>query len=66
MPDISKFLGAGSIVTAFLFAGVIILLSEFISEKLTKGRLHPSAIAIFFGLVFGTVIAFMKMIPSFE
>lgn len=52
MPDLGKFLGAGSIVTGFLFAGVIILVSEWISKKLTKGRLHPSAIAIFFGLVF--------------
>ena len=51
MPNLSDFLNAGSIVTAFLFTGVIILISNFISEKLTKGRLHPSAIAIFFGLV---------------
>lgn len=55
MPDLGKFLGAGSIVTGFLFAGVIILISEWISKKLTKGRLHPSAIAIFFGLVFAYV-----------
>ena len=55
MPNISNFLGAGSIVTGFLFAGVIILISEWISKKLTKGRLHPSAIAIFFGLIFAYV-----------
>ena len=55
MPDLGKFLGAGSIVTGFLFAGVIILISEWISKKLTKGRLHPSAIAIFFGLVFAYI-----------
>ena len=55
MPDIAHFLGAGSIVTAFLFAGVIILISNFISDKLTRGRLHPSAIAIFFGLVLAYV-----------
>ena len=55
MPDLGKFLGAGSLVTGFLFAGVIILVSDFISKKLTKGRLHPSAIAIFFGLVFAYV-----------
>ena len=51
MPNIAQFLGAGSIVTAFLFCGVIILISNLISDKLTKGRLHPSAIAIFLGLV---------------
>ena len=55
MPDLRTLLGTGSIVTGFLFAGVIILLSEWISKKLTKGRLHPSAIAIFFGLVFAYV-----------
>lgn len=55
MPNLGNFLGAGSIVTGFLFAGVIILVSDFISKKLTKGRLHPSAIAIFFGLIFAYV-----------
>lgn len=55
MPNIGNFLDAGGIVTAFLFAGVIILISNFISTKLTKGRLHPSAIAIFFGLVLAYV-----------
>ena len=55
MPNLSNFLGAGSIVTGFLFAGVIILVSDFISKKFTKGRLHPSAIAIFFGLIFAYV-----------
>lgn len=55
MPDLGNFLSAGSIVTGFLFSGVIILISEIISKKLTKGRLHPSAIAIFFGLVLAYV-----------
>ena len=55
MPDIRIFLGAGSIVTAFLFSGIIILISNIISDKLTRGRLHPSAIAIFFGLVLAYV-----------
>lgn len=55
MPNLGNFLGAGGIVTALLFSGVIILISEFISKKLTKGRLHPSAIAIFFGLVLAYV-----------
>jgi len=55
MPNISNFLGAGSIVTAFLFSGIIILISNLISDKLTKGRLHPSAVAIFFGLVLAYV-----------
>ena len=55
MSNLSNFLVAGGIVTAFLFSGVIILISDFISKKLTKGRLHPSAIAIFLGLVLAYV-----------
>lgn len=55
MPDFGKLLDNGGIVTGLLFSGVIILLSDLISKKLTKGRLHPSAIAIFFGLVFAYV-----------
>ena len=51
MTNLSAFLSQGGIVTGFLLAGTIILLSDFISQKLTKGRMHPSAIAIFFGLV---------------
>ena len=47
----ADFLESNGLVTGFLLAGVIILLSEFIAKKLTKGRLHPSAIAIFLGLV---------------
>ena len=55
MSSLSDFLSKGSIVTGFLFSGVIILIAEFISRKLTKGRLHPSAIAIFFGLIFAYI-----------
>ena len=55
MPDLNSFLGGGSIVTGFLFSGVIILISDIISKKLTKNRIHPSAIAIFFGLVLAYV-----------
>jgi len=55
MSSLSDFLSKGSIVTGFLFSGVIILAAEFISKKLTKGRLHPSAIAIFFGLIFAYI-----------
>ena len=55
MSSLSDFLAKGSIVTGFLFSGVIILAAEFISRKLTKGRLHPSAIAIFFGLIFAYI-----------
>ena len=39
------------IITAFLFVGIMVWFSYFLSEKLTKGRLHGSAIAIMLGLI---------------
>jgi malonate transporter MadM subunit len=39
------------LVTAFVFVGVIVWLSYLVSDKLTKGHLHGSAIAILTGLV---------------
>lgn len=38
-------------VMAFLIVGIIAMFSNFVSAKVTKGRIHASAIAIFFGLV---------------
>ena len=38
-------------VMAFLIVGIMSLFSNFISAKLTRGRIHASAIAIFIGLV---------------
>ncbi|MBG87897.1 MAG: malonate transporter subunit MadM [Verrucomicrobiales bacterium] len=40
-----------SLVTAFAVIGVTVWVSYLASEKLTRGRLHGSAIAIFLGLV---------------
>ena len=40
-----------SLLTAFAVIGVTVLLSYAISAKLTRGRIHGSAIAIFLGLV---------------
>jgi malonate transporter MadM subunit len=39
------------VVTAFLFVGILVWASYWISGRLTKGRLHGSAIAIMLGLV---------------
>lgn len=39
------------IITAFLFVGCMVWISYFLSEKLTKGKLHGSAIAIMLGLI---------------
>ena len=39
------------LVTAFLVVGIISVFSNFVSVKITRGRIHNSAIAIFIGLV---------------
>lgn len=39
-----------SLITAFAVVGVLVWLSYFLSDRLTKGRVHGSAIAILFGL----------------
>jgi malonate transporter MadM subunit len=44
-----------SLLTAFAVVGVMVLVSYFLSEKLTRGRLHGSAIAILMGLVLAVV-----------
>jgi len=43
------------LITAFLFVGVVVWLSYFVSGKLTGGRLHGSAIAILTGLLLAYV-----------
>lgn len=40
---------------AFLIVGIISLFSNFVSSKITKGRIHSSAIAIFLGLIFAYI-----------
>ena len=39
------------LVMAFLIVGIISLFANFVSSKVTKGRIHASAIAIFLGLI---------------
>ncbi len=38
-------------VMSFLIVGIIAMFSNFVSTKITKGRIHSSAIAIFLGLI---------------
>jgi len=42
-------------VMSFLIVGIISLFSSFVSSKITKGRIHASAIAIFLGLILAYV-----------
>ena len=48
--NVSQVLTGNGLITAFLFSGIIMLLANLISEKLTRGRIHSSAVAIFLGL----------------
>lgn len=49
--SIEKVLTSNSLVTAFAVVGVTVWVSYALAERLTRGRLHGSAIAIFLGLV---------------
>lgn len=44
-------LSKNALITAFLFMGFLMWLSYFLSEKLTRGQIHGSAVAITIGLV---------------
>lgn len=48
--SIRETLIGNGLIAAFLFSGIIVLLSNLIAEKVTRGRIHASAIAIFLGL----------------
>ena len=44
-----------SFVMAFLVVGIVSLFANFVSSKITKGRIHSSAIAIFIALILAYV-----------
>lgn len=48
---VSKLLISNGLVTAFAFVGATVWISYYLSAKLTRGRLHGSAIAILIGLI---------------
>ena len=48
--NISQVLTGNGLITAFLFSGIVLFFANQISEKLTRGRIHSSAVAIFLGL----------------
>ena len=51
LDSLQRVLSANSLITAFMFVGTIIWLSNLISARLTRGQVHGSAIAIALGLV---------------
>ena len=48
--NISQVLTGNGLITAFLFSGIVLFFANQISDKLTRGRIHSSAVAIFLGL----------------
>lgn len=52
MTIFEEVLVSNNLITAFVFVGITVYLAYFISDKLTQGRFHGSAIAIILGLIF--------------
>ncbi|NKB36644.1 MAG: malonate transporter subunit MadM [Gammaproteobacteria bacterium] len=52
---LEKVLTKNGIITAFLFVGIVVWFSYWLSAKLTRGRLHGSAVAIALGLILAYV-----------
>jgi len=48
---VEKLFTSNSLVMSFLIVGLLSLVADFISTKLTRGRIHSSAIAIYIGLM---------------
>jgi malonate transporter MadM subunit len=51
LESLTAVLSKNSLITAFAFVGLLVWLSYGLSDRLTKGRIHGSAIAIALGLV---------------
>ncbi|HJL95723.1 MAG TPA: malonate transporter subunit MadM [SAR86 cluster bacterium] len=49
---INSVLSKNGLITSFIFVGCIVWVSYFISDKLTDGKFHGSALAILLGLLF--------------
>ena len=52
---IAKLFTANAFVMSFLIVGIISLFANFVAAKVTKGRIHASAIAIFIALILAYV-----------
>ncbi|MDH4125953.1 MAG: malonate transporter subunit MadM [Gammaproteobacteria bacterium] len=52
---LSNVLASNALITAFVFVGLLVWVSYWFSETLTRGRVHGSAIAIAIGLVLAYV-----------
>jgi len=52
---IQEILIQNNLITAFVFVGLIVYLSYYLSDKFSNGRFHGSAIAIILGLIFAYI-----------
>jgi malonate transporter MadM subunit len=56
LPDtLADVLAKNALITAFVFVGILVWFSYWLSSKLTRGRLHGSAVAITIGLLLAWV-----------
>ena len=55
IPELESVLTKYSLITAFAIVGIIVWVSYLISNRLTRGRMHGSAIAILLGLLLAYV-----------
>lgn len=55
LETLQSVLAKNALLTAFLFVGIIVRLSYYLSARLTRGHVHGSAIAIAIGLVLAWV-----------
>jgi malonate transporter MadM subunit len=51
LDSLSGVLSANGLITAFVFVGILVWFSYWLSQRLTRGKLHGSAVAITLGLV---------------
>ena len=50
LETLASVMARNGLITAFAFVGLTVWFSYFLSRKLTRGRIHGSAIAILLGL----------------
>ena len=55
LETLATVLTKNALITAFVFVGILVWFSYFVSDKLTRGKVHGSAIAIALGLVLAYV-----------
>jgi hypothetical protein len=63
-PIVEKVLTDYGLLTAFALVGLTMAVAYWASDKLTRGRLHGSAIAILIGLVLAAVVGGKKGITD--